>query len=267
VRRILERPQRGRLVVAERDGTIVGFAALSFVWPLEHAGRSAWLEELYVTPPHRERGIGTLLLRSACRYAAADGAVAIDLEVEADHARAAHLYAREGFRPLTRARWVSEMPPAQAEEGARPDATRRVSPFEALSGGCICGAVRYRVDAEPSDVAHCHCSMCRRATGAPLVTWATFPAPAFTLCRGTPSELRVTPRARRTFCGTCGTALTFTELARPGWIDVTVGSFDDPARLPPRAHIWVTSRLAWLAIDDDLPRHPENDPQEIGRDE
>src|SRR5262249_29208304 len=106
---LLGNPERGRLLVATVDDTPVGVAALSFVHTLEHAERSAWLEELYVAPAHRGRGIGTALLGAACELALAAGAVAVDLEVDAAHGRAAHLYARHGFRPLHRARWVRRL--------------------------------------------------------------------------------------------------------------------------------------------------------------
>ena len=106
---VLRDPERGRLLVATIAGRPVGLAALSFVWPLEHGGRSAWLEELYVEPRHRGRGIGRALLRAACGVAAQAGAAAVDLEVDAAHRRAAGLYAREGFRPLPRARWVRRL--------------------------------------------------------------------------------------------------------------------------------------------------------------
>src|SRR5205809_1317140 len=106
---VLRHHERGRILVAIERGRPVGLAALSFVWPLEHGGRSAWLEELYVEPPHRGRGIGRTLLRAACRLAARSGAAAVDLEVDAGHTRAARLYAREGFRPLPRARWVRRL--------------------------------------------------------------------------------------------------------------------------------------------------------------
>ena len=251
---MLHHPERGRILVAIERGRPVGMAALSFVWPLEHAGRSAWLEELYVEPAARGRGLGTRLLHAALRIAAETGAVAVDLEVDADHQRAARLYAREGFRPLARARWVRSLEPAAEPRAAAPPAE--------ITGGCFCGAVRYRVSATTRDVSHCHCSICRRTTGAPFVTWATFPAATFAFTAGTPAELRATPRAVRQLCAACGTALTFRETARPGSVDVTVGSMDHPDAMVPAAHIWTSSQLAWLNLGDDLPRHAGEDPGE-----
>ena len=106
---------RGRFLVARltdesnRPARVVGVAYLSFTWCLEHGGRSAWLEELYVEPACRLRGIGRDLLRAACESAQLAGCSAVDLEVESSHARAANLYLRMGFRPHQRARWVKLM--------------------------------------------------------------------------------------------------------------------------------------------------------------
>jgi GNAT superfamily N-acetyltransferase len=251
---LLVRPNRGGVVVAGLAGRLVGIAGFSFGRPLEHAGRSIWLEELYVEPQHRGRGIGRTLLDTACRLAAEAGAVAVDLEVEEGHARAAHLYAREGFRPHRRSRWVRTLTPA----APRPEP----EPGTRLAGGCFCGSVRYEIAQSTNDVSHCHCGICRRTTGAPFVTWATVPKSAFRFVSGTPRELRATTRAVRTFCASCGTALTFTETARPGSVDVTVGSLDDPARVVPAEHIFTSSRVPWLHLDDDLPYHAEANPAE-----
>lgn len=106
----LESPMtRGAFLVARLNGRPVAVAYLSFVWSVEHGGRSAWLDELYVTPAHRDRGIGRRLLHAAVDLAREQGCAAIDLEVETDHTRAARLYAREGFRAHTRARWVRKL--------------------------------------------------------------------------------------------------------------------------------------------------------------
>src|SRR6185436_19306041 len=90
-------------------------------------------------------------------------------------------------------------------------------------GGCFCGAVRYRIRGA-IEVVHCHCSICRRTSGAPVVTWATVASDGFELTRGEPAELRATSKARRTFCSRCGTPLTFQLDAKAESIDVTVAS-------------------------------------------
>jgi GNAT superfamily N-acetyltransferase len=97
-------------LVAVVDGKAVGVAYLAFTWTLEHGGKTAWLEEMYVLPAHRGQGIGRALLTAVCTHASEQGCAAVDLEVDAAHQRAVHLYAREGFRPLDRTRWVRQLP-------------------------------------------------------------------------------------------------------------------------------------------------------------
>ena len=101
-----EEPRRGRILVARKDAQIVGVAVLSYTWTLEHGGKSCWLDELYVQPDFRVHGIGTMLIRAAIEITTADGCIAMDLEVESGHERAANLYLREGFRPRTRSRYL-----------------------------------------------------------------------------------------------------------------------------------------------------------------
>lgn len=115
---VLPVPERGTFLVARLAERLVAVAYVSFQWSLEHGGRSAWLEELYVLPRLRGAGIGRQLLLAACDHAAGQGCAAMDLEVEEDHPRAARLYAREGFRPHRRARWVRRFTPRPADRRA-----------------------------------------------------------------------------------------------------------------------------------------------------
>src|SRR5256885_3897297 len=85
IQAVLRHPERGRILVAVERGSAVGMAALSFVWPLEHGGRSSWLEELYVQPAARGRGIGTRPPPPAPRVAAPAGAGAGALRGGARH--------------------------------------------------------------------------------------------------------------------------------------------------------------------------------------
>lgn len=124
-------------------------------------------------------------------------------------------------------------------------------------GGCLCGAVRYRTHGEPLLVEYCHCGMCRRAGGAPVVVWADFPTERFAWTRGAPSEYRSSAEALRGFCARCGSPLTFRWTSGTSRITVTVGSLDDPGALAPQHHIFTAYALPWLHIEDDLPRYPE----------
>jgi GNAT superfamily N-acetyltransferase len=100
---------RGFLLLARDDGRIVGVAYVATIPSVEHCGFVAWLEELYVTPVYRSRGIGTALVEAVLERARKMDIVAIDLEIDAGHSRAESLYRRVGFRPLSRSRWVREL--------------------------------------------------------------------------------------------------------------------------------------------------------------
>jgi hypothetical protein len=114
-------------------------------------------------------------------------------------------------------------------------------------GGCLCGAVRYRIAAEPLLVEICHCASCRRAVGAPSVAWAVVPAAAFALIAGTPARHASSPGVERTHCAACGTSLTYRSEAET--IDVTLASLDDPTALAPTLEIWLADRLPWQPVD------------------
>jgi GNAT superfamily N-acetyltransferase len=105
---------RGAILIAWEDQRAIGLAALSFAFPIELGERTAWLEELYVEPASRARGVGTALLRAALEIATNAGAVAVDLEIVTGHERAERLYARFGFKPLPRTHWSRPTPERQS---------------------------------------------------------------------------------------------------------------------------------------------------------
>ncbi|MBS7664428.1 GFA family protein [Pseudomonas lalucatii] len=121
-------------------------------------------------------------------------------------------------------------------------------------GGCQCGALRYRFEAPLRDVAHCHCSMCRRCSGGIVTTWVTVPLASFQWLAGTPREYASSAGCTRRFCGNCGAQLCLFTTLSPGTLDVTVATLDHPERAPADRHIWVQNRLPWLHLDEHLPQ-------------
>jgi len=116
----------------------------------------------------------------------------------------------------------------------------------ALEGGCLCGAVRYRISADPLAQSLCHCRSCRLAAGASPVAWLVLPTAGFSFTLGEPIRFKSSSEAERTFCGTCGTALTYRDSTSLLSVDVTACSLDRPAAFVPTREIWVTHRLPWL---------------------
>jgi hypothetical protein len=122
-----------------------------------------------------------------------------------------------------------------------------------LKGRCHCGAVRYEMPEEVLHHALCHCADCRRHAGAPMVAWAMVPAGELRVT-GQPKVYRSSEHGRRHFCEACGTGLFYVnEVLLPGMVDIQTGTLDDPNALPPRAHIQVAERIAWMETAHELP--------------
>lgn len=123
-------------------------------------------------------------------------------------------------------------------------------------GQCFCGGVAYRVAGPVKFVAHDHCSICRRISGAAFVTWAGVVAERFTLLRGADVLTRFSssPEATREFCARCGSHLFFRSTRWPGEVHFTVASVVDARGLEPKAHVFASDACAWCATADDLPR-------------
>jgi hypothetical protein len=128
-------------------------------------------------------------------------------------------------------------------------------------GGCICRAVRYTATGTPYNVSHCHCLDCRRTSSAAFVTWASFRRDDFHVTQGEPRILLWAGRVR-SFCGDCGTPLTFMTTPQAEEVDVTVCSFDHPEKVTPADHTWVDDCLPWIRLTDDLPKYRRGRPNQ-----
>ena len=136
-----------------------------------------------------------------------------------------------------------------------------------LDGGCLCGAVRYHVTAAPSAVLYCHCRMCQRAAGAPVVAWFTVPVAGLHWLNGEPRVHRSSDGAVRLSCPACGSQLAFQADSVPDRLDLTVASLDRPAGLVPTYHCWTASQLPWFDTDDTLPRYRQAHASQPAKDE
>jgi hypothetical protein len=139
-----------------------------------------------------------------------------------------------------------------------------VSGARNLTGGCCCGAVRYRLASAPFDAGYCHCATCRRSSGAPVLAFATVPLQDFLVVSGEPRRRRSSDSGERWFCADCGTQLAMHVAHQPDTIDFTLCSLDDADAVRPTFHLFVTNTPRWFHIADTFPRHAEFRPQTRG---
>jgi hypothetical protein len=96
--------------------------------------------------------------------------------------------------------------------------------------------------------AHCHCESCRRATGAPLTTYAGFSAEAFAWTADEPARFASSRGVVRTFCSRCGTSLTYQGERWPGEVHVLAATLDRPEAVTPQGEAFAEERLPWLHL-------------------
>jgi len=121
-----------------------------------------------------------------------------------------------------------------------------------ITGGCQCGAVRYALHAALSNPHICHCRMCQKAFGSFFAPLAGVPIDRFEVTRGTLAVFRSSDPTERGFCRDCGTPLTFRHVEAPR-ISVSIGSLDEPEKVPPTHQYGIEGRLAWFGTLPTLP--------------
>lgn len=125
-----------------------------------------------------------------------------------------------------------------------------------ITGGCFCGAIRWEADSV-FDAGYCHCSVCRRISGAPVYSFVHFKEGDFRLTKGSPKGFATSAHFTRYFCSDCGSQVLGRGRGSP-YVSVGIGVLDEPARVRPTLHQCDADRLPWLTIADDLPRYPAN---------
>ena len=127
-----------------------------------------------------------------------------------------------------------------------------------LRGACLCGAVHYTVEDRFRYALNCHCSQCRRATGAAFKPFAGIERGKLALTAG-PQDLLLHGDPGRNHdvrCGKCG-SLLYSVVRDGAFVHVTLGTLLDAPSIRPGAHIFVGSKAPWFTITDGLPQHQE----------
>lgn len=127
-------------------------------------------------------------------------------------------------------------------------------------GSCLCGVVRFEVDEFTPQVAHCHCSMCRKFHGAAYATIASVSRSRFRWIEGENALKGFTAEngTTRTFCSHCGSSLMFSSPGAPEeTVEIALGAVDGNVPVEPNAHIFVASGTNWTTLSDGLPQYEE----------
>jgi hypothetical protein len=126
-------------------------------------------------------------------------------------------------------------------------------------GGCLCGAIRYRIAGDARRTTVCHCTDCQRRTGGAFALLASFKDEQIAFSGDAPREFEYRSDEsgrwiRAQFCARCGTNVTLMAEKFPGYRIISVGTLDDPKWLKPVRHVWTRSAQHWLVIPEDLER-------------
>ena len=121
----------------------------------------------------------------------------------------------------------------------------------AVTGGCLCGAIRYEAVVDPHGAYYCHCRTCQRSSGTPADT--DVPAKSLQFIKGEPRYFQSSPFAERGFCEICGSRLTYRMISGE-WTTLTLGCLDNPTSIVPEKHYCVETQVSWYKTAEDLPR-------------
>lgn len=125
-------------------------------------------------------------------------------------------------------------------------------------GQCLCGAIKYEVDAFSPKMGHCHCAMCRKFHGAAFATYGEARKSELRWLRGEGDLKAYTAEngTTRRFCRHCGSSMTFSSVNySDDIVDIALGTLDSNLDISPDAHIFVGSKANWSEILDDLPQY------------
>jgi hypothetical protein len=122
-------------------------------------------------------------------------------------------------------------------------------------GHCYCGAVRFEASGEPDWISHCHCESCRRHSASAMATFVGYKPDQVIFTADQPVSHVADEAVKRSFCGKCGSPISYES---PRWTDqihLYLGVFDEPGKFEPKDHVYCEEKIGWLKFDDGLPCH------------
>ena len=130
------------------------------------------------------------------------------------------------------------------------------------TGACLCGGIRFRVDADLAAIQLCYCTQCRKAQGGPFAAVIPVPTSALGWLDGESllQAYESSPGKERAFCRRCGSPVFSRRTSVPGVLRLRAGLFDGPLPVAPAWHAHTASACNWWIIDDTLPRFTEAPP-------
>ncbi|MEQ1544301.1 GFA family protein [Methyloglobulus sp.] len=130
-----------------------------------------------------------------------------------------------------------------------------------MTGGCLCGKVRYEISAQPVSTANCHCRSCQKSVGAPHLAIFVVPTSSFTVMGNYREYITIAAsgnKMHRNFCPECGTSLFVINSGFPQFRPVSAMTLDDPSDYKPEKDIWVADAQPWDVMDPELPKFAGN---------
>ncbi len=133
-----------------------------------------------------------------------------------------------------------------------------------ITGGCLCGKIRYEISQPMQNIIACHCTNCQKSSGSGISHNTPIPSSAFKLTSGQPKVFADTANSGnklyRAFCGDCGSPIYSQREKMPEMMVVKVGTLDNSNAMKLAMNIWTNSARPWLHLASDVERHPENRP-------
>jgi GNAT superfamily N-acetyltransferase len=218
-----------------------------------------------VRPDMQGRKVGKLMLAEIERLAREKNLRGIEIKVVNWRTDLIPWYESMGYQHTQSEPWPSEYDhvllrnPTFFYSMVRPLASMTVTDGDSSSGeqgftgGCLCGNVRYSVQSLPNFVYYCHCGKCRKISGSVVGAWLTVPANQLSIT-GELSTFNSSKEYFRRFCSSCGSHVLFSRSdGKAEFVEICHGTLDQPSRFPPQNHIWSSSKLTFLKLNEELP--------------